>query len=70
MPTSLGVDFLGEPETLEKQGIKIRHRNSLRNAPSIFHKFARPKQKKIHLKSAQQSVGIKKLTPEDVFSTN
>ena len=51
MPTILGVnfgrEFLGWPETLEKQGrkfaIKIRHQISLRNSPAIFLKFAGPK---------------------------
>ena len=32
----LGVEFWGWPETLEKQGQKIRHQNSLRNSPAIF----------------------------------
>ena len=52
MPTSLGVNFgrelfEGEPDILEKQDRKTRgktncHRNSLRNSPAIFLKFARP----------------------------
>ena len=47
MPTILDVNFGREfwawPETLEKQGRKIRHQNSLRNSPAIFLKFAGPK---------------------------
>ena len=64
MPTILDVnfgrEFLGWPETLEKQGRKIRHQNSLRDSSAIFLKFAGPKQK-IHPKSALHNVGTNKL---------
>ena len=52
MPTILDVnfgrEFFGWPEALEKNkaekfAIKICHRNSLRNLPAIFLKFAGPK---------------------------
>ena len=46
--------------TNERFEIKICHRNSLRNSPAIFLKFARPKFKKNHHKSALHNVGIKK----------
>ena len=76
MPTCLGVNFgrevFGGPEALEKQGRKIRGKNS----PSKFaEKFAgnfpefRRAKIKIYPKSALQNLGLKSLRPRCCLTT-
>ena len=73
MPTILGVNFLGEPETLEKNKTEkfsetFRHQNSLRNSATIFLKLAGPKSQ-CHPKSALQNLGLNALGGTTSFAS-
>ena len=62
MPTSLGVNFWGGPETLEKQGQKFAEKKLPSKSAEKFAgnlpKIRQAKIKKNHPKSALQRVGI------------